>query len=525
MSENTHPFAGFNVLTSKWVPVRMPSGEIQRVSPAEVPACGALEVAHPRPDFCALITEILVCLFQTLVPPPDRSARRRMRTELPALFGFVANAHLFDVFGTGPRFLQSPSPLGEERPSSRLVYEAPASQTLKHNKDLFVSRDDFQTLCVDCVPALLFLNQAHARQGGKGYMVGPRGGSALTALLKGKDLWHTIVLNLLPADTFSTRYAFEGAPEDVFPWSSGLETFSQKTVTPQQIGQYGVLWWNPVALHLEAVSNDSRTPCSLCGQVHSHKLAPTMHRAATCARFPDGLEHPHTVQRENADGTELYPVQVPLRGRLLGGWVALSLGLANPRGKKTTRPLPVLAFRSESDRANSQLWTFGASCDTNSMMRWYDEVVPALVCDEAVQPALAAAAGKFLAEAERVLTVLDRTFRPPTVKARQRGARILVLKANVESALESFGLSCRKLITEGLRQFDQFHGSAPAGVYESYKATLHTQALAIFDEYVLLDPTRPKGLLQDLEIRRRLQKLLDAKPPKAKKQKKEDVNV
>jgi len=489
----------FNVLNSAWVPVRLPDGRIVKVSPREVAQSPALEVAHPRDDFSALITEVLVCLYQTLAAPATQADRVALRKPgaLPDLSGFERAAHQFNLLGDGARFLQSPVPLGNEAPTSSLLFEAPGEKTRKLNKDFYVGRAAYQVVCHDCAPALLMLNQGHARVGGSGYRTALRGGSAMTVLIQGATLWETIRLNLLATDSFLRDYSLEGAPLSTLLWESP-EVFTQATVPTKQLGAYASLWWMPLALRLTSRPNPAGEPCTLCGEVHAHVLGETVHKAATASKAPAGLYHPHTAWTEKKDTADFLPVMVPKAAHMLREWVSLNLG-----GSRPGTALAALSGLGVAAARDARLWTFGPSCDKNTFSRWHNEVVPTLVHEELTAAELRGVALSLLEDSQKVLSLLGEALqqnKPPKPSVPLKGAAV--------QALATLTIACREQMGVALSQVDADSGALPLSVDEVFKASIRRRAAALFDEYVQFDGSAPKGLQYALQVRAKLRKQL-----------------
>ena len=84
-------------------------------------------------------------------------------------------------------------------PIAALLIEQPGDKTLKDNTDLFIHRGQMQSLCPACAAAALYTLQAFAPSGGKGHRTSMRGGGPLSTLLKGRNLWESVWLNVLPS--------------------------------------------------------------------------------------------------------------------------------------------------------------------------------------------------------------------------------------------------------------------------------------------------------------------------------------
>lgn len=481
-----------NILTSHWIPVRMPDGSVQKRSVRNIAMSPAVAVAHPRADFSALITELLVALYQTLAAPADEKEQAVLRAGgAPDLTKFSELEASFEVFSEGNRFFQSPEAPDGEIPSSSLVFEAPGEKTRKENKDFYVDREQFQAICPHCAPALLMLNQAHARSGGSGYRPSVRGGSSMTALLKGRTLWHTITLNLLTSADYATRYGFEGGAPDVFPWTAGMEAFTSETATANHIGLYASLWWMPLAMRLSLRPNPNKKACDLCGEVHDELLGETVRRGANKAPKPIGLVHPYTAWYENTkqkpgDPSHL-PELVPGDSHLLKEWVSLSLGAT----QSNTQLAALRTFKVRP--AGLTLWTFGPRCDKVSFLRWHDESMPVLSHPELTADELRDVASKLLTEARRQEQLLG--------KALRHSGSLLTAQPAVMS---QFVLACRTAILDTVQQVDVESGALPLAAFTAFHQGLARSATSLFDHAVPMDPSAPTAMVQALKNRQAL---------------------
>lgn len=503
-----------NILLSSWLPVLLLDGSVRKVAPVEVPTCGAVRVAHPRADFSALATELLVDLFQTLAAPADRAQRRQFLRDPQSvdLSAMHANAGSFELFGSGVRFMQSPEMLGKAGPVSSLVFEAALENTAEKNTDIFVSRNAFSSVCPHCAALGLFLNQAHARQGGSGYKTSPRGGSALTVLVKGESLWETVVLNLIPQADFDARFALADAPKDVFPWSAGTGGFTAAVVEPAQAGAQAGLWWCPVALHLVAQRNGDQEPCGLCGEVHEAHVR-TVYRAATKARAPEGATHPHTAYLTNAKTGQLYPLMVPKGGQRLEDWLALVLGRVQATGV-ASNPVPAVSLLTGSQAARLSLWTFGCSMNISTFERWHEELSPVLLAQNDQEAAvLRSEASRLL---ERVLRTREALFKALTTNLADKGERKqpMPLKQNKDALLARLEEVARAALLKALEHVDFETNTMPAQAAGEFEGAVAREALRLFDVNVVVNPLYVDQARRILTARAKFFSKLFPKPKK-----------
>jgi CRISPR type I-E-associated protein CasA/Cse1 len=193
-----------NLIDSPWIPVQLPCGSLRSISLKDLPASGAVRIAHPRSDLSLLTLELLVDLFQTILDPQSDDETMELACgKLPGETVFERFRGALEMDGEGPRFLQMRSQGQKPVPAGYLLFEAPAANTQKLNKDLYVSRTRYQHICAGCAPALLYLNTAHARINGSIYSPSRRSNSALAAIFEKPTVWETITSNILPAAFFT----------------------------------------------------------------------------------------------------------------------------------------------------------------------------------------------------------------------------------------------------------------------------------------------------------------------------------
>lgn len=562
--------AQLNLLTSPWLPVAMPDGSVRKISVKEVPTSGALHVAHPRADFSALATELVLEIFQTLATPADKQQRREM-LKSPTLVDFSrmdAAGAAFEVFGPGNRFLQTPEDKPIKDLSARsLAFEAPGAQTVKQNKALFASVSDFASMCPHCAPIGLFLCQAHARSGGKGYSPTIRGGSALTVLIKAPTLWETITKNLLTEEelrpflaagadrALSSKAANPSArnlavdpslasahsPEAaLFPWMLGPETFtvSSQKLTPLHYGPYACFWWTPVAVRLFIEPNEEQASCSTCGEVHKDHVQ-RMWLEATKAKLPENFLHPRTAWRWKSDKSKkpdtanaddkkksdnvLLPNMAPKVGLTIQDWLSLNYGRPDAPGARAVAALKTLAAE---DLNRLQLWSFGASMDKSELLTWHEERSPFLVAGDAANAADQQRAAAVLVElAEKACSSLKaaltgRLWEFPKESKGGVSSYAIVLRESLDSVARGFEHEARSRLLSDIQQVDEDTGTLPAATVEAFQLTLNQLALRAFDRVAQV-PTHKAEQARFVLGQRHLLNLytLPTKPKEARKPK------
>ncbi|VTU43355.1 CRISPR-associated protein CasA/Cse1 (plasmid) [Variovorax sp. PBL-E5] len=349
-------------------------------------------------------------------------------------------------------------------------------------------------MCPHCAPAALFGNQAHAGQGGSGYKVALRGGSALAALIEAPTLWETICLNLLDRDTYTDRYCLEGGAEEDFPWTTGLKVFSKEAIGPRELGAHAALWWMPRALRLHESANADGTSCSTCGEVHPTHIR-TASRDKTAARPPEGLRHPHTAwcmlkNEKEIDGVKTKvdveaAVMVPSEGYMLGDWLALTLGAQTPT-RRILAGLPAMAHLSRAEAARATLRVFGPRYATATFLTWFDEAGPLLAAADAEHlRQLRAEAEKLVAEAQRVLVIV-RTAARKNLGSKKRPLAVPLSSSPGQLESELAGRA-RSLISRALAKVDGAGGSLTQDDYEQFCSQLRKAAVSLFNRALVID--------------------------------------
>lgn len=491
-----------NLLTSAWIPVRLPDGSAKKLTPSEIPYSGAIEVAHPRADYNALITEMLVCLFQTLAAPVDEDQRLDYLDGLlkPDLAADTSAVSLFELAEGEYRFLQAPVFEAEDSlPAAALHFEVPTGSTVTKNNDFFVSRSAVAPVCTHCAPVALFLNQSHARMGGTGYRTGPRETSVLAALLEGRDLWHTICLNLQTADWFDSRTGqAEAALTKSFPWTRP-EFFQKKVqVDLASLGRFGVLWWMPVALRLRFSTNTKNEACYACGEVHD-QVASRFVKAATPAVLVGDTPHPHTGWFINPKTNVGRAQEVDKRGFYLEQWQALTVGAA------AEHSLPAWQKLNFLDRDSGiRMHVFGYAMNQNKPLFWLDEVTPIVTAATPQQADdLRMAATLLLTVGRKAQAALSAALRPP--KHANSNDPAIPLRTSIEQAILAYWNRVSSLAIAQLQglsaqalEISETVGST------SFDEAVSKVALEVFDRAVECPPAQPLVARAVLQRRTRL---------------------
>lgn len=258
----------FNLIREKWLPVVRRNGDKETIAPSGV--VDGIRGDNPvtafdwhRPDFNGASLEFMIGLLSTAAAPasehdpiwddwwntpPDAAV-------LDERFGTVV--HAFDLDGDGARFMQDRDPLadGKAESVSWLLLDSPGEQTLKHNRDLFVKRDDVpDSMSMADAAMALFTLMSYAPGKGRGHRTSLRGGGPLTSLLiadhgeLGGTLWSRLWLNV----TMRGNEPFDD--KATFPWLADTRTSergSKTEITAQEhVHPLHVHWAVPIRIRL-----------------------------------------------------------------------------------------------------------------------------------------------------------------------------------------------------------------------------------------------------------------------------------
>ena len=271
----------YSLLNDPWIPVRRASGRTQTIRPCDLttdidrdPITG---LDWPRPDFRLAGLEFLIGLLATACPPTDDDDSDEAggwlawwnvpptAEVLAAAFAPLTAAFMLD--GDGPRFMQDFENFGgEANPIETLLIDAPGGQTRKNNADHFVKRDAATTMGRAAAAMALFTLQTFAPEGGRGNLVGLRGGGPLTTLAMppragGLPLWHLLWTNVPYGEA-----ATAATMEKIFPWLTPTRTSeNDRLCTPHDAHHLQAFWGMPRRIRLTFENNADGVPCDLIG--------------------------------------------------------------------------------------------------------------------------------------------------------------------------------------------------------------------------------------------------------------------
>lgn len=417
----------FNLIDEPWIPMRRRSGTVETVPPwrvtDEVDGDPFVAFAWPRPDFNGAAHELLIGLLATSsapeddvewaeewnVPPSPEELRRR--------FAKVRDA--FELGGPGPRFMQDSDRLendgkGRKRVSALLI-DSPAEKTRKENTDLFVKRDQVNTLGRAAAAMALFTINSYAPQGGSGHRTSLRGGGPLTTLVIadhdkcGATLWGRLWPNVETEEQIDARQPPLAAPSKgrtaVFPWlgptrtsdlkHGGLET-NQTDVAPLQ-----VYWGMPRRIRLVFEAARGRL-CDIMGTGDSMVISRFVMPKYGTNYMVAGFDHPLTpYYRKSAKKTEWLPVH-PEPGRIS---YRMYPGCVVPSPDGKQRPAAVVS-RGQSRVRGRRLLAFGYDMRSMKARGWLEGEMPLIDYPPATRPDVEDFIQRLTAGAETVQRLL-----------------------------------------------------------------------------------------------------------------------
>ena len=390
-SPTSEPSA-FNLIRDSWLPLRRRSGAIERISPWEI-TTGVdddpfMSFAWPRPDFNGAAHEFLIGLLTTAASPADNAAWRDWWLAPPApeelKQRFSELAHAFDLDGPGPRFLQDFDPLegADSKSAATLLIDAPGTQTLRNNADLFVKRGGATTLSRAAAAMALFTLSCYAPSGGAGHRTSLRGGGPMTTLIVashpklGDTLWGRLWPNVETRRQIANRAIGPLDSSPVFPWLLPTRTSNPKDggrpTTPADVHPLQVYWCMPRRIRLEFQAGNSQY-CELT-DVKDQVVVASYRTKNYGTNYSEGFEHPLTPHyRQKPDSPKL-----PVHPNPGGVSYRLWPGLLVTTDDKLRDPAPVVREWSEREQYahETRFALFGYDMDNMKARAWIEKEIP-----------------------------------------------------------------------------------------------------------------------------------------------------
>ncbi len=492
-----------NLLTDRWLPVRLEDGGSEKIAPHEIGRTDILDIDAPRADFRGAIYQLLIGLLQTAFAPEDRKKWQHYWKEPPApeMLGaavepysaaFVVNAPMGE-----PTFMQDLQlTLDEVIQIEELLFGSPGKNTRDLNIDHFIKRSSITKVSTHWTAILLYSHQINTAGSGPGHRVTLRGGGPLTTLVLPPEssppcpLWQRLWLNILPRDRF---FQIHGNHElkalaDIFPWMAPTRTSekNQKTL-PSDVNPLQMYWPMPARIRVAWESSEEDAICDISGIATRHFVCHVA-RKNKGVNYSGPWVHPLTpYQYKKPDEP------ISLKGREAGAgyknWLALVLGNKNDHTE------PATVVRHAMDRLRSvgmadeeaRTWGFGYDLDSAKAKCWYESEMPVLPISGEQANELAYRVETVLKATNATLDILKKSlkaalFRDPKndSNAKQFLSKTPDIDANFWSATEA---PFYRLLQQLVEQLDD--EDAIDALLKKWAGILKDEARKLFDRYAL----------------------------------------
>jgi len=380
----------YNLIEEAWIPVLRKDGQSDIVAPWQLTDDNPpIRVAACRADFNGALTEFLIGLVQTCMPPQTEREWRKLRDSPPSpdiLYKFFsAESDAFLLDGHGPRFMQdltlTSEKTGKLTSITSLLIDSPGDNTVKRNTDFFVKRGRIERLCPACAAGALYTMQSFAPSGGSGNRTSLRGGGPLTTIILGNTLWETIWSNMLTYDTLKSFGGKASMPREggIFPWLAPTHTSEKGEKTHlSEVHPLHVYWGMPRRIRL-VFEESAPSECSLCNLKHN------LFTSSYLAR-PRGYDytgswvHPLSPIRDTDNG--YLAVKGSFDGLGYQNW--LGLVYRELKQKNSVQAAPVVynyrnhrVFTGDTNRSDFRIWAFGYDMDNMKPRGWCEGIMPA----------------------------------------------------------------------------------------------------------------------------------------------------
>ena len=377
---------GMNLISDRWIPVRLQSGKSVEIAPWEITRKDdpVASLDSPRPDFDASIMQFLIGLLQTTFSPDEHERSRRLESppepeELKESFSRY-DEEIFNI----QRFMQDQEPLedGKTWPISKLFINCPGENALKENKDHFVKRHEIEKVCPRCTVVALWTLQTNAPSGGQGHRTSVRGGGPLSSLVLMDEnasdnfiFWQNLWLNVLKNSRHLS--SDKNNIDDIFPWmgktrtsekDGGVET-TDKDVHPLQ-----VYWGMPRRIRIDW-NKTSCGKCDVCLKQSNH-LASEYKTKKYGVNYTGYWFHPLSPVRTDEKTGERFNKKT--KGKILyTNWPDLFLS------NKTNANAAVVEQYLHSKPKEFQfcLHIFGYEMNNDKALRWIESKFPLFQID------------------------------------------------------------------------------------------------------------------------------------------------
>ncbi len=498
----------YNLLTDRWLPVRLKDGSTEKITPHEIGRTDILDINAPRADFRGALYQFLIGLLQTAFAPENLKEWRRWWLEPPDVEtleqAFTPYERAFDIFSSvgEPAFMQDLTlDEGEEKEIAALLIEAPGGKTLRDNQDHFVKRGVIEKLSPQAAALALFTLQINAPSGGKGHRVSVRGGGPLTTLLlppehtDGDCLWRRLWLNVLTRDELTQ---LPGNHEDnglgqIFPWMAPTRTSEKKGMEtyPEHAHPLQVYWSMPRRISLRQSDEGGR--CDLSGEPAPLLVAHYITKNYGI-NYAGHWQHPLTPYVLETDKE---PLSIKAQPGGLGYRHWLGLAVTAPQGRSTRTPALVVRHYSERQNRmaeldfNPRLWAFGYDMDNMKARCWYEAEMPLFNLEQETREDIAEYAQEMIEAATDVLKTLKSALKNAWIKPekdprkeaeakRNFMKKTIFLDTNFWSSTEAPFYHLLQRLVEQIDDEDAINA-----LLKEWAQSLKREARKLFDQYAL----------------------------------------
>ncbi len=515
----------YNLISDQWITVKDFNSNIQKIKPEQVvdPQWDTLDT--PRADLKGALFQFMIGLLQTAFAPGDQEQWEKYWETPPSeevlgkSFARFQHAFYLNNDESKPAFMQDfDLSDGEQKPVVSLLLEAPGEKTLKDNQDHFIKRGMIQKMSAYWAALSLFTLQINAPAGGAGHRVGIRGGGPMTTLLippenlNADSLWHRLWLNVLTLEEMEHTSGNLKLSEDknIFPWLTETRTSESKgmEVLPEHAHPLQMYWAMPRRIRLQWDMNQ-KEQCDISGEP-VETMVTHYNTKNYGANYEGYWRHPLSAY-------DVPPDKVPNSVKAQTGGLSYRhwMGLVIEDPKKHRQP--ALIVRSYKEwRCNSiggldeaQLWSFGYDMDNMKARCWYEASMPVFSLSEQLQLELDYQVPKIIEAANDSLKTLKKALKMAWFK-RPKDAKgdISFIDHSFWEQTESAFYNYLRLL---INQLD--NEQAIKKVLNKWRQSLQSEAIKIFDNYVLSSLNEDGDMKRIIKARKYLEKWLNVSKP------------
>lgn len=472
----------YRLLEERWIPVRRRDGSLDWIRPAQIVERDnpPLRIASPRPDFDAALTQILIGLVQTTMPPESTFAWRAAFDKPPSVeqleAAFEPLHPAFFVDGDGPRFFQDLTLTPEE------ASDTPAVSSLlieTANAELFVKEGTVRSLSYPAAAMALATMQLNAPSGGRGHRTSMRGGGPLTTLILGDDLWQTTWLNIIPTTSLANlgNASLTGL-QHTFPWLAPTRTSENDRATTLDDVHPAQMYWSMPRRFRLVIDPAERGRCDILGldDVPVVRRYLTRHLGVKY----EGFRHPLTPYRDMKAGQPPNPKKGQPDGLPYREWPQLALAAEGGN------PAEVVRLYYQEKRFTKQrerrLWVSGFDVDNMKARCWYEHETPLFDVDPSLLSEMSQRVAQLVDASEDVRKTLARQVIAAT-KRRADDVKDLWSKMEVVAASHGFWARTEPAFFDSVAKIRALLENEPDAKdpADEWLRTLHEAALAEFD--------------------------------------------